>query len=310
MGIIEEEIDKLVLFLNVDKKEDNDMLVDLYNYINEDYNEDLIKDKIYNIFMMECQEIQKKLWVLAFYIRNPRGGRGEKDFFFLLLKHIFQYSPIRFIYSMLKLIPKYGCWKDIIKLLDFEWVSYDIKTYLIYVVQEQLEEDEKNYKQNKTISYLAKWLPREKTNKSLVKKIANANTDCEKKNTYNLMIYRKLCSKLNKYLETTEILMCSNRFSEIKPENVPCLAFQKYRNAFYKPKVINEDRVKCIQNFVSYEKPQKSEGFCLPFYIGNNEQLDEILNNKNYDLIREAYENDTKIYESPIEKNFSFDETF
>ncbi len=310
MGIIEEEIDNLVLFLNVDKKEDNDMLVDLHNYINEDYCEEIIKEKIYNIFMKECQEIQKKLWVLTFHIRNPRGGRGEKDFFFLLLKNIFQYSPIRFIYSMLKLIPTYGCWKDIMKLLDFEWVSYDIKTYLIYIVQEQLEEDEKNYKLNKNISYLAKWLPREKTNSLLVKKLANANTECMKKNTYNLMIYRKRCSKLNKYLKTTEILMCSNRFSEIKPENVPRLAFQKYRNAFYKPKVINEDRVKCIQNFVSYEKSRKISDFSLPFYVGNNEQLDEVLNNKIYDLIREAYDNDTKFYESPIEKTFSFDESF
>lgn len=307
MGIIEQSDDKLVLFLNVVKNEDYDMLVDFYNYINRSYSEEIIKEKIYNIFMDECQETQKKLWVLTFYIRNPRGGKGEKDLFFLLLKHITQYSPIRFIYSMLKLIPQYGCWKDIMKLLDFEWVNNDIKSYLIYIIQNQLEEDKENYSLNEPISYLAKWLPREKSNKNLVKKLANSNTSCEKKNNYNLMIYRQQCSMLNKYLETTEILMCNNKFSEINPEKVPKICYEKYRNAFLKPKVINDDRTECIQNFINYIKPFGNNKVTFPLEVSNEEELNKILNSEIYDLVREAYENDIKFYESPIESTFSFE---
>jgi hypothetical protein len=308
MSIID-QVDNLFLFLNIDKKEEDYsmMLLELYNCLNENFTENSIKEKIDSIFMEENQDTQKKLWLLTFQIRNIRGGKGEKDIFFLFLKYIFQYSPIRFIYSMLKLIPEYGCWKDLIKLLEFDWVNNDIKSYLVYIIQNQLEEDEENYKVGKNISYLAKWLPREKYNKVLVKKLANSNTSCEKKNNYNLMNYRRRCSNLNRYLNTTEILMCSKNFSKINPVKIPRLCYKKYINAFLYPTVNTEDRLNCIKNFQEVIKSSGKGSIYLPLIINNNEELDEILNNNMYDLIRESYEDAIKIYESPIEKHFSFE---
>jgi len=75
-----------------------------------------------------------------------------------------------------------------------------------------------------------------------------------------------------------------------------------------KPKVITDDRINCIQNFVNYEKPNKNKDFSFPLTVSNNEELDKILNSEIYDLVREAYENDIKFYESPIiEKDFYFE---
>jgi hypothetical protein len=121
------------------------------------------------------------------------------------------------------------------------------------------------------------------------------------------MVYRKRCAVLNKYLETTEILMCANKFSEINPEKVPKMCYKKYRNAFLKPKFIIDDRVECTQNFINYQKPFGNKTISLPLEVSNEEELDKFLNSEIYDLVREVYENDTKIYESPIESTFSFE---
>ena len=81
----------------------------------------------------------------------------------------------------------------------------------------------------KPVSLLAKWIPRE--GKPLAKKLAMELSGKEMIQQ-RLADYRKRVSTLNRYLKTTEIYMCANKWEDIKPKNVPARCLKLNTKAF------------------------------------------------------------------------------
>ena len=152
-----------------------------------------------------------------FYLRDVRGGQGERKTFRNGLNVLSEYYPNE-TKKILELIPEYGRWDDILYLENI-----DIKTML----QQQLVLDANS----ETPSLLGKWLPSENTSSMKTKILAKAlrkYLDLSSKN------YRKVLSHLRKNINLVETKMSNNSWNTINYSGVPSKANLKYKDAFVK----------------------------------------------------------------------------
>ena len=231
-------------------------LVDLYTMLNRGLSADTIESSVTSIMLMDNNDIKQNLMILAFQTRDIRGvGKGERDLFFNIIKLDVMKDMVS---KCLSLIPEYGRWDDLFQPEIFAMH----KEKILNLIKTQLEADEKNLKEEKSISLLAKWLPREhkSTPEDIVIALANHITGFTEKKS--LMYYRKRVSALNKKLNTVEIMMCSKHFADIDPEKVTGRSTKLYTKAFLNQPVkkkhgrkeisILPDRIECAEHFKTY----------------------------------------------------------
>ena len=204
----------------------------------------------------DFHKMEEDVFVLAFMNRNIRGGKGERDISYIMFKVLYQERP-DIMMQLFSLIPHYGYWGDIFTIWE-QWATDEVKACMYDMVKTQLDEDTENMKEKKSISLLAKWIPREGReglNSKIAKEIAQLMfTDGVF--SHKMKMYRKVIAPLNKYLDTVEIKQCDKEWANIKPETVPGRAMDKYRSAFLNEKKNkdvrypdNDDRIKCAEHF-------------------------------------------------------------
>lgn len=162
-----------------------------------------------------------------FYVRDVRGGLGERDTFIHLFK-IFYGNHRPQAINCISLIAEYGRWKDLVELsfTDNGYLNDDCMS----IIGEQLKKDIYDFINDKPISLLAKWLPSinaSQKSRCKARKIANYldMPFCD---------YRKMLAKLRKYLDVTEVKTCANQWNEIDYNKVSSNANLKYKGAFMK----------------------------------------------------------------------------
>lgn len=171
----------------------------------------------------------------------------------------------------------YGSWKDMkyfcnYCLLNGCDLTHPLICFCLDLVNNQLKKDISLFSSpNHTISLVAKWIPNEKSNKFgwfykllavhyFPNYMASAVTSLQEysatKKCYTE--YRKICSRLNKRLDTVQIKQCSNKWSTIDPSNQTSITMHKQKNAFLnrtkKGGVRTEktDRIECAVHFKDY----------------------------------------------------------
>jgi hypothetical protein len=162
-------------------------------------------------------------FIIALYTRDCRQGKGERKVGLRMLKILFKRDPERF-YKIAELIPTFGRWDDLIKIMKNG-------SELMRVITTQLFQDINDMDSNRKISLLAKWLPTE--NCKLDKKHNFITSFCD----YTFLSkreYRKTISSLRKYLKITERLMCEKKWGEIEYSKVPSKCMLKLSKAFQK----------------------------------------------------------------------------
>ena len=178
------------------------------------------------------------LVVLAFQTRATRGmGKGEKDLFYRMLTKL----PEEAVLATLPLVPHFGYYKDYLLMMEAEGMSQAIKERALSLMAEALRNDEKELEaaaraeRTPNLTLAAKYAPREGCHfdKGLgaAKKLAaalygGANPAAARRK------YRKLVSRLNAALGTTEVLMAAQRWEEIEFGRVASLCLQRQRKAF------------------------------------------------------------------------------
>lgn len=168
-----------------------------------------------------------------FYLRDIRGGAGERRFFRVALRDYIKSRDLSYesIIEILKLVPEYGRWDDLI------WIGvnsrdYTIKNICFEIISDQLIKDMKS----DTPSLLAKWMPSENCSSKETKREATLLRNYLKLSPKR---YRLILSELRKKIRIVERLMSSGLWFQIEYDKVPSQAMNKYSKAFCKR---DEDR--------------------------------------------------------------------
>lgn len=151
-----------------------------------------------------------------FYLRDVRGGQGERNLFRVCLRRLKALSVDDYS-KVIKYIPEYGRWDDLI------WED------AIEMVGEQIKEDEAAMKKGKEVSLLAKWLPSENASSDSSKRSARM---LAKKLNLKPSQYRKKLSSLRKHIKLLEQKMSEKKWEEVNYEKVPSQALRKHVKAF------------------------------------------------------------------------------
>lgn len=218
----------------------------------------------------------KNLFLMAFQTRWCRGGKGERKIFYVFLKILHETFPV-VVLRLLELIPNFGYWKDLLCVLEEcrnEGTSYDdLKNRVFGIFANQLmldkEELENARKEDRTprISLCAKYCPSEGGHysrtisadkeicKFLFPHIIGSNIATSDTSWHHARAkYRRLISALRKALDIPEILMCGNRWAEIRFEKVSSLCIDRHKHAFLNEtkKTANPDRVVCREQLLKH----------------------------------------------------------
>ena len=158
---------------------------------------------------------------ILFYMRNIRGGLGERNGFRVLLKELAEFYPEtarRIVYA----IPEYGRWDDLLVLLDTP-----VKDEAVALIKNQLEKD-RNAIGSTGVSLLGKWLP--SINTSSKESVASARVLMAALGM-KAVEYRKLCSALRKEIKILEDNLRRKDYT-FDYSNQPSQAMHRYRKAF------------------------------------------------------------------------------
>lgn len=183
-----------------------------------------------------------------FYLRDCRGGAGEKRFFRVVAKWINDTAKDKdFPFdTFVDLIEEYGSWKDVFSI-------FDVDTYKQAVAKRVT----RNIKSG-TPTLMEKYMPSIGGSK---------NKDAEKLAEYMGMTprqYRKYLSASRAKLDIVEVKMSSNNWGKIKYSSVPSKAMLNYAKAFSKH---DEERVSQYLNRVKTGEEKINTGVLFPYEI-------------------------------------------
>lgn len=167
---------------------------------------------------------EHKLYAIRtlFFVRDVRGGLGERRVFRIILKWLANKRP-EAITKNLTLIPMYGRWDDFFCLLDTT-----CETEMLEYIKKKLRIDLSLLNRNEidNISLLAKWMPSENTSSKNTKKLAKTLIEKLKLSPTK---YRKRLSRLRAKLPIIENNIRTKQF-QIDYSKQGYKAIKKYKN--------------------------------------------------------------------------------
>lgn len=172
------------------------------------------------------EQEQKLLLRLLGMVRDPRRGMGERAMFRGVLYDLFRDQALNPIH-LGEIVAEYGRWDDLIAV--FAKVKAGRK-FIARILLNQLRADQEAMARGKSVSLLAKWMPKENASSKETKRAAHELIKIFRIKPRN---YRRTLSALRKYLKVVERDMSANRWDQINYDAVPSLAMSKYRTAFY-----------------------------------------------------------------------------
>ena len=179
------------------------------------------------------------------------------DTYFNILKHIVNDFKINE-----KKEKAYGSWKDIkyyLNILHHTQNDVGVRSIIQFIYIPQIHEDLENMNYNKSVTLLGKWLPREKSKKfgwiakQIAKQLYFDTFNMRVSSNISLKYYRAICSKLNTYIDTTQVHMCNKEWDKINFNRVTGQTMLKSRSSFMNKRNIQEEhRIKCKYNLISF----------------------------------------------------------
>lgn len=213
--------------------------------------------EILKSFTKAFYEDRDLAWKWLFFLRDIRGGLGERRTFRIIL-HSLAFSQPEIIKKLIDVIAEYGRYDDLLCLFETP-AEQEVIAYLAG----QLEKDVLDMESGKSISLCAKWMPANNASRDVTreqaKKIQNYLGMTAKQ-------YRKMLVALRAYLDVTEVKMSGNQWEQIDYEKVSSRANLLYRNAFLKH---DEERRKDYLSKVSRNEAKIQAGVLMSHEIVN-----------------------------------------
>ena len=155
-----------------------------------------------------------------FYLRDIRGGQGERRFFRVAFHWLCNEYP-QVAKANLENVSEYGRWDDLIYVAE----GTQVQTAAFNIIKHQLALDI----QCKTPSLLAKWMPSQNASNADTKRLGHVLADFLGMTSRE---YRKTLSILRERINVLERLMSAGRWQDIEFDKIPSKAGLIYRNAF------------------------------------------------------------------------------
>lgn len=221
-----------------------------------------------------------------FYLRDCRGGQGERRFFRICFKWLCTYDTKK-AEELVPYVAEYGRYDDLI----YATIDTPVEEKALSFIEIQLKVDLEclNIGEKQGISLLGKWLPSENTSSLKTKITANKIRKYLKMSHKD---YRKVLSKLRARINILERLMSENRWTEIEFDKIPSKAGLKYKNAFARRDIIAkkyETFAKDTNTTVNadtlypYEIVDKALKVCYRNNLQDLKDTDRLMTNKYWD---------------------------
>lgn len=189
------------------------------------------QEKIEEDFDKVLESKDENILRFLLYIRDVRGGLGERKTFRICLKRFvasdFE-NKKETIEHICNYIMEYGRADDLFCLLDDD-VDAATQNVVYNFIYNTLVHDSVALASQKSISLLAKWLPSENASSQKTRELA---TKIRKTLDIPPRNYRKILSSLRKGLKIVERDMSSNNWGKINYNSVPSRANLNYKEAF------------------------------------------------------------------------------
>lgn len=147
---------------------------------------------------------------LLFYIRDIRGGYGERDTFKDMIKQLALISPSS-VTKNLWAILEFGRASDLYSLIGTK-VEDDMWEFM----RQQFELDYANMKEGKSVSLLAKWIATPDSKSNNTKKLGVLTAKKLGYDFKHMKEYRLKLRELRRYLDLPEAKMCAGKWDEIE----------------------------------------------------------------------------------------------
>ena len=209
------------------------------------------------LFKKAFEENEELALKCLFYIRDCRGGQGERRFFRVCLKWLAENYP-KAVRRNLEYISEYGRWDDLYILVDTP-----LESEMFELIKLQLERDMSDVMNgtDKTgISLLAKWLKSENASSKETKMLAKKTREYL---GISASAYRKTLSRLREHIKVLEKLMSANRWDEIDFSKIPSRAGLIYKNAFARRDIIAEK----YKAFAKDKNTKVNAGVLYPYEV-------------------------------------------
>ena len=187
-----------------------------------------------------------------FYIRDCRGGQGERRFFRVCMKWLANEHPTA-VKRNLEYIAFFGRWDDL-----YEFIGTPVEKDAFEIIKNQLVTD-MACKEN-GISLCGKWLKSENASSEKTKHLAKLTRDYLGLSSKQ---YRQMLSKLRKKINVLERLMSANEWEKIEFDKIPSKAGFVYRNAFARRDII----AKKYESFAKDKNTTVNAGTLYPYEI-------------------------------------------
>ena len=180
-----------------------------------------------------------------FYLRDIRGGQGERRFFRIVTRWL-ACEHTEAMRRNLKFVPEYGRWDDL-----YVFVGTPLEKDAFNIMYHQLALDV----ECKTPSLLAKWLKSENTSSADSRALA-----LKTRTAFNMTPrqYRKTLSVLRERIRIVERLMSENRWDEIEFDKLPSKAGIRYKNAFARHDLMRQKSEKNVMTYEDFAKDKNT----------------------------------------------------
>ncbi|MBQ2725117.1 MAG: DUF2828 family protein [Clostridia bacterium] len=191
---------------------------------------------------------------LLFFIRDIRGGLGERRIFRTMLTSLTRTHP-ESVQKNLPYVAEYGRFDDLLPLLDT-----DCRNAVVAVIREVLEEDLKALENGGHVSLLGKWLPSVNTSSRETVRYARILARALGMNDAE---YRKTCTKLRHTIGIIENNLRTGDYT-FDYSAQPAKAMLKYRKAFLRN---DEERYTDFMDAVQDGTAKLNTGTLYPYEI-------------------------------------------
>jgi hypothetical protein len=214
------------------------------------------KDKVVKLFSEAYNENPLVASKILFWVRDVRGGAGERKVFRDVITYLTTNSP-QTVRKNIGLIPEFGRWDDVLVLFGTE-----LEDDMFSLIKTALSNGE---------GLCAKWLPRKGVVANKLRKMFRTTPKQ----------YRKMLVDLTNVVESK---MCAGEWESIDYSKLPSLASSRYQKTFNRNDSVRYDEYK--QSLLD-GTAKVNAGAVYPYDIikSMNQGGDDIVNNKQWESL-------------------------